>query len=49
MDWPKATVLKLDTNPFPYQELTQTVLVWHTTCNRREQPPAKGQKWEGRD
>jgi hypothetical protein len=28
---------ELDSNLFPYQELRKAVLVWHTTCIRKEQ------------
>jgi hypothetical protein len=33
------TVRQSDSQGFPYQELRESVLVWHATCNRRGQNP----------
>lgn len=35
----RATVRKMDTNSFLYQELNIAVLVWHAACIREGQKP----------
>ena len=36
-NWTTPRVLKSCCHPFLYQELSQTVLVWHATCIETEQ------------